>query len=130
MGIQPVNFHSVEDFLSFIPDQEREIVERLRQVVFDCIPQVREKLAYNVPFYYGRRRICFIWPASVPWGAVPLNGVQLGFCSGHLMRDELNWLEHGNRKQVYIKTFKKVDEIDTEMVRAYLFEAVRVDDDK
>lgn len=125
--MQPVKFRSVEDFLDFLPEHELRIVQALRQLTLECIPNVKEKLSYNVPYYSRHKRICFIWPASVPWGNIKLQGVQFGFCYGNLMRDELNYLDRGSRKQVYSKTFMSLQEIDTDLLKLYLFEAVRVD---
>lgn len=127
--IQPVKFHGIDDFLDFLPAGEREIVEYLRRLVLDTIPQSREKLAYNVPFYYRHARICYIWPSAVPWGQVKKNGVQLGFINGYLLRDESGYLEKGNRKQVYVKTYWSLTDIEPELIRAYLFEAIEVDRD-
>ena len=126
--IQPVKFQSIEDFLSYLPDHERKIVDFLRQIIWQSIPDCREKLAYNVPYYYRFSRICFIWPSSVPWGKVKLNGVQLGFCQGHLLPDDLKDLEKGIRKQVYTKTFSHLNDIDLDMVKTYLLSAVEVDE--
>jgi hypothetical protein len=126
--MQNIKFDSVEDFLEYLPRYERKIVDVLRIILLDCIPGCVEKLSYNVPYYYRHSRICFIWPSSIPWGNVKINGVQLGFCNGYLMNDDLNYLEKGSRKQVYIKTFQDVKEIDLELVRNYVFEAAELDD--
>lgn len=126
--MQNIKFDSVEDFLEYLPRYERKIVDVLRTILLDCIPECVEKLSYNVPYYYRHSRICFIWPSSIPWGNVKINGVQLGFCKGYLMNDELNYLEKGGRKQVYIKTFQDVKEIDLELIRTYVYEAAQLDD--
>ena len=126
--MQNLKFHSIDDFLDYIPKHERLIVNYLRTLILKAIPNAKEKLAYNVPYYYRNSRICFIWPSSVPWGKVALDGVQLGFCNGYLMSDELNFLEKGNRKQVYTKTFHKLDEIDNAIITAYLLEALDIDE--
>ena len=73
-------------------------------------------------------RICFIWPSAIPWGNVNLEGVQLGFCNGNLLTDELGYLEKGDRKQVYIKNFTDINEIDIDLVKTYIFDAVGVDE--
>lgn len=124
---QNLNFNSIGEFLDFLPEKELEIVEELQRLVYECIPDVKEKLSYNVPFFKRNRNICFIWPASVPWGNVPKNGVQLGFISGDRINDIAGFLELGSRKNVAIKTFYSVDGIDTDLVKAYLFEALEVD---
>ncbi len=125
---QKIKFHSIDDFLDYIPEQELKIVACFRKLIFTCIPDCEEKLAYNVPFYYRHQRVCFIWPASIPWGNVKMNGVQLGFCQGYLLRDEIDYLEKGNRKQVYSKTVTAINEIEVDILKAYLFEAIRIDD--
>jgi len=124
---QRVKFNSVNDFLDYLPENELEIVKVLRQIIMDTIPYCIEKLAYNVPFYYRHSRICFIWPSSVPWGNVKLKGVQLGFCNGYLFNDNIQWLDKGERKQVYSKTFSDLKDIELEMIKYHIFEAIEVD---
>lgn len=125
---QPMQFRSVEEFLDYLPENELVVVEYLRRLIYDCIPGVREKLAYNVPFFYGHSRICFIWPAAVPWGKVPQNGIKLGFCKGHLLNDELAYLELEHRKEVSWKTFFEVPVQDEDILKTYLFEAAAIDE--
>jgi len=125
--IQPIKFNSLDDFLSYLPEDELKIVQFLRQIIANCIPDYKEKLAYNVPFYYCKKRILFIWPASVPWGKVKNKGVKFGFCEGYLLNDDINYLEKENRKQVYTKTFYNIDEIDVDLLKSYIFQAVELD---
>ena len=124
---QNISFSSVEELLDFLPSGERRMVGHLREIVFACIPDVKEKLSYNVPFYYRHTRICFIWPGSVPWGGVK-EGVLFGFCKGHRLSD-VSYLETGTRKNVYTKTFFTTKEIDREKVSRLLYEAVWIDEE-
>ena len=124
---QTVAFRSVAEFLHYLPHEELQIVEQLRRLVFECIPEGKEKLAYNVPFYYRYSRICFIWPGAVGWGGVK-SGVQLGFCKGNLLSDN-SYLHGGSRKEVYIKTFHHKSEIDTRTLRQLLYEAAVIDEE-
>lgn len=126
---QNVSFNNVHQFLAYLPDGELKMVEQLRELVFECIPAVKEKLAYNVPFYYRYLRICFIWPGSVQWGSKPKEGVEFGFCKGNLLSDP-SYLNIGNRKEVYIKTFYSLKEIDWDILRQLLFEAVVIDEEE
>lgn len=128
MRMQNVEFQTVEEFLDYLPERERAIVDILREIIMDCMPDCTERLSYNVPYYYRHSRVCFIWPASVPWGKVKLDGVQLGFCKGFLLNDEINFLEKGNRKEVYVKTYFHPNDIDADVLKAYLFEAIVVDE--
>lgn len=123
-----VRFESVDEFLEFLPEDELRVVNFLRKVVLDCIPEATEALSYNVPYYKLRRKICFIWPASVLWGkSKTYEGVRFGFTKGYLLRDETGYLDRGTRKQVYWKDFARVSDIDVLLLKSYLFEAVMID---
>ena len=124
--MQNVSFKSVEDFLDYLPEDQRNLVDILRTNIRECAPDIREKLSYNVPYFYRHRRICFIWPSAVPWGNVKLNGVMLGFCYGNQLTDT-GYLEKGNRKQVYTKTFMKPGDIDFNQINALIYESVQLD---
>jgi hypothetical protein len=126
--IQNVNFKSIDDFFDYLPENELEIVLHLRRIVLECIPNCKEKLSYNVPYYWHHSRVCFIWPSSITWGNVKTKGVRIGFVNGNLMRDEINFLEKENRKQVYVKDFGSIDEIDSDILKTYIFEALLVNE--
>ncbi|MEM7551171.1 MAG: DUF1801 domain-containing protein [Bacteroidota bacterium] len=121
-----IKFRSVEDFLDYLPKHELIIVEKLREIIFENIPDCKEKLAYNVPFYYRHSRICYIWPSSVPWGGIKA-GVALGFCKGNLLMDNGNYLKKGDKKVIAQRTFRSISEIDTELVSSFLQEAYLLD---
>ncbi len=126
--MQQVHFGHVQEFLAFLPANELKVVVELRQLVYDCIPEVKEKLSYNVPFFRKRKNICFIWPASVLWGkSKTMDGVRFGFTYGHLLQDDQQWLERGDRKQVYWKDFASVQDINFPVLEAYLHEAAFID---
>ena len=128
--MQSVKFTSIDEFLEFLPDDERKIVDFLRRIALDCIPGCQEKLAYNVPYYGRRTNICFIWPASVLWGKQKTyEGVRFGFVNGYLMQDETGFLDKGGRKQVYWKDFTSVKEVDVHFLKAYIYEAVLIDEE-
>lgn len=127
--IQPQKFKSVGEFLDYLPADELRIVESLRSIILGALPECREKLAYNVPFYYRHFRICFVWPASVPWGGVKA-GAAIGFCRGNLLSDEIRYLEKGTRKEVRTKTFTSEQEIEPDLLKSYLFEAREVDEQR
>lgn len=128
--MQNISFDTVEDFLEFLPADELRIVNVLRMLVLDCMPDAIEKLSFNVPFYKRHKTVCFIWPASVFWGSKKTyEGVRFGFANGYLMQDEIGYLNKGDRKQIYWRDFTSVSEIDVSLLRAYLFEAMIIDDE-
>ncbi len=123
---QPVDFKDLDDLYAFLPEHELKMVKALRALVYECIPEVKEKLSYNVPFFRLHRNICFIWPGSVPWGGT-FEGVQFGFTKGHLLADEEGYLDAGKRKYVRTRTYGSLAEIDFEKLRLFLFEALIID---
>ncbi len=115
------------EFWEHLSLDERQITDVLRQIIKQTLAQnTKEKLAYNVPYYYGKRRICFIWPASVPSGGFK-KGVMLGFCYGHQLPDKPNYLVHGTNKQVYYRIFHSVEEINESAIISLLQEAIQLD---
>ncbi|NND33177.1 MAG: DUF1801 domain-containing protein [Saprospiraceae bacterium] len=124
--MQHSNFKSVSEFLDYLPEGELAIVNALREIVLESIPDVTERLSYNVPYYYRHRRICFIWPSSIPWGKVEMNGVLLGICEGDLLRED-HYFSLADRKKVAARTFFSTSDIDEDLIRYYLVEAVKID---
>jgi hypothetical protein len=122
-----LKFQSFVEFWDFLPENERIIVDVLRQIILENLPSTcKEKLAYNVPYYYGKKRICLIWPGSVPWGGIR-DGVLLGFCQGYKLSDPENYLIHGTNKRVYYKIYHSVEEINETAIISLLKEAVNYD---
>ena len=118
---QKIKFNSVSEFLAHLPEDELIVVETLLRLVRDTIPDVRIKLAYNVPFFYRHRRIGFIWPASVPWGKVSA-GVALGFVNGH------QWeAAEATDSQVSRRVYHRTEEIDEDTLTQALWEAAELD---
>ena len=119
---------TIEDLITDLPQNEKEIVRLLRSIILSCSPSITEKLSYNVPFFYDHSRICFIWPGSVPWGKKTKEGVELGMCRGNLLSNEQGLLKLGERKEVSIVTFYSVKEIDADAIREIISEAVILDE--
>jgi hypothetical protein len=118
---------SVSQLYDILPENERIIVDVLRNLIANCLPEYcKEKISYNVPFFYGNKGICIIWPATIPRGGIK-SGVLLGFWYGHRLLDEDNYLTHGTNKQIYYKIFQSVEEINAEAIVRLLKEAERID---
>ena len=110
-----------------LPENERMIVDVLRQIVIENLPSTcKEKLAFNVPYFYGNRGICIIWPSTIPRGGIK-QGVLLGFWQGHKLSDEDAYLTHGTNKKVFYKIFNDINQIDEQAIVKLLKEAVRID---
>ncbi|NOU16253.1 MAG: hypothetical protein HOO91_01660 [Bacteroidales bacterium] len=122
-----IKIKSLYQLYEILPEDERIIVDVLRQIVKENLPSnCKEKISYNVPFFYGRRGICIIWPSTIPRGGVK-SGVLLGFWYGNRLIDIDNYLTHGTNKQIFYKIYNSVDEIDEEAIVKLLREAVKLD---
>ena len=115
------------ELFQILPEEERIIVDVLRQIILENLPaRCKEKIAYNVPYFYGNRGICIVWPSTIPRGGIK-EGVLLGFWHGNKLADEDGYLTHGTNKQVYYKIFKTAEDIDEGAIRKLLKEAVVLD---
>ena len=115
------------DLFAMLPEDERIMVDVLREIVRETLPSdCKEKISYNVPYFYGNKGICIIWPSAIPRGGIK-KGVLFGFWYGNRLNDIDNFLTHGTNKQVFYKIYLTPDEIDDQPIRKLLLEAVRVD---
>src|SRR5213075_180602 len=123
----PEKIVSLLQLFERLPENERIIVDVLRQIVMENLPSTcKEKLAFNVPYFYGKRGICIIWPSTIPRGGIK-QGVLLGFWQGNKLNDADQYLTHGTNKKVFYKIFRDVEEIDEAAIVKLLKEAVKVD---
>jgi hypothetical protein len=119
---------SLTQLYDLLPENEMIIVDVLRSLIKDTLPDhCREKISYNVPFFYGKKGICIIWPSTIPRGGIK-EGVLLGFWYGNRLSDEDHYLLHGNNKQIFFKIFKDPDQIDEKAIVKLLDEAIKLDE--
>lgn len=118
---------SVLQLYELLPEHERIIVDVLRHLIKEHLPaNGKEKISYNVPFFYGNKGICIVWPSTVPGGGIK-KGVLLGFWYGNRLDDADGYLTHGTNKQIFYKIFNTVEEIDIKAIIKLLKESVKLD---
>jgi hypothetical protein len=123
-----IKIRSLATLYDLLPSHERMMVDVLRQIISDELPnRCKEKISYNVPYFYGNKGICIIWPATIPRGGIK-SGVLLGFWYGCKLKDLDQYLIHGTNKQIYYKIFQSVEEIDEKAIRKLLKEAILLDE--
>jgi hypothetical protein len=122
-----LKIRSLLHLFEILPENERIIVDVLRQIIMENLPpDCKEKLSFNVPYFYGKKGICIIWPSTVPRGGIK-KGVLLGFWHGNKLNDEDGYLTHGTNKQVFYKIFHAPEDIDEHAITKLLKEAVKYD---
>lgn len=117
----------LDELYDSLPDNERLTASVLRDIIRTTLPRVREKKSYGAPFYFGRRALCYVWPASITWGGKRQGtGVNLGF---HRARglDHGGRLAFGKRKDIGQCTFDAAEEIDVVWVTDMLQQAWALD---
>jgi hypothetical protein len=117
---------TVEEFIYDLPQDERDICSRLREIILSAAPDLEEKFYYGVPYYFRHKYITCIWPASSKAG--PKHGVFIGFCWGNLLSNEQGLIEMGNRKRFGLIRYRDVKEINPVPLLEILHEAIMVDE--
>jgi hypothetical protein len=118
---------SLVHLYDLLPEDERLIVDVLRQIITDHLPPAcKEKISFNVPFFSGKKGICIVWPATIPGGGIK-KGVILGFWQGNKLEDPDHYLIRGTNKKVFYKIFHSVAEIRQGPIIKLLKEAVVLD---
>jgi len=118
---------SLVQLYDLLPENERIITDVLRQIIRQTLPKdCREKISFNVPYFYGNKGICIIWPSAIPGGGIK-KGVLLGFWYGNRLDDVDHYLTHGTNKQIFYKIYQTAEEIDELAIVKLLNEAVIVD---
>ena len=119
---------SLLQLYEILPEEERMITDVLRQIISDNLPAgCKEKISFSVPYFYGRKGICIIWPSAIPRGGIK-KGVLLGFWYGNRLKDVNGYLTHGTNKQIFYKIYHTMEEIDEKEITLLLKEAVKLDE--
>lgn len=123
----PVKIKSLLQLYELLPETERIIVDVLREICHAALEgNAKEKISFNVPYFYGNKGICIIWPSTIPRGGIK-KGVLFGMWYGNKLKDANGYLTHGTNKQIFYKIFMSADEINVKAVTKLLKEAVAVD---
>ncbi|MEP6949045.1 MAG: DUF1801 domain-containing protein [Ginsengibacter sp.] len=128
MKLKPlIKINSILSLYEAISENEKIITDVLRQIITENLPATcKEKISFQVPFFYGKKGICIIWPASIPRGGIK-KGVLLGFWYGNKLMDIDNYLTHGTNKQVFYKIYNSVKDINERAIVKLLKEAIKLD---
>ncbi|MCB0523856.1 MAG: DUF1801 domain-containing protein [Saprospiraceae bacterium] len=119
-------FSEFDSFIEAITPSEQIICVRLRSLILDNFPDLKEKFAYGAPFYHRNARVCFLYPASLPYSGIS-TGVSFGFNKGYLLSNEQGLLDMGTRKEVAYIALQHEKDINEAAFLEILHEAVLID---
>lgn len=119
--------HTLEMLYSILPEDQLIITDVLRGIIIQALPlYCKEKISFQVPYFYGHKGICIVWPATIPRGGIK-KGVLLGLWYGCKLKDRYRYLTQGTNKQIYYKVITEVDQVNEKAITQLLHEAVKVD---
>ena len=129
LSVKFAKYKDFDSFLDALSPSEQRICLRIRELILQNFPTLKETWAYGAPFYKGRSRVCFLYPASLPYSGVKA-GVNFGFNRGSLLSNEQGLLHMGDRKEVaYIAILTEKD-IQEDLFLEILHEAVILDNEQ
>ncbi len=112
----------VEHFIYELNGAQREIMMLLHKLLSEEFG-LQDKIRYRVPFYYGRSWICYLNP-------IKKESVELAFLRANELSNDLNLLDFKDRKQVAGITYSTAQEVNFDLLRVVLLEAIALDETK
>lgn len=110
--------HPVDEYINQLPSPEREIADYLHQLFLNI--ELKPKLGFGLPFYYGHKWICYIHPLKT-------SGIELCFTRAHQFKDPTGLLQIKKRKQIKGITIMRLNEIDEGALLEILDAAMALD---
>ena len=113
----------VTKFIENLPGEEKKMMILLRDVILEINPAFEEKFAFGVPYYYLNKRVCFIWPTSIPRSGLQ-EGVIFGLCNGVILKKKFDIISCGSNKVVGWIQYYSAKEIKPQIIKDILTEAI------
>lgn len=108
-----------EDFIYQHEENQREVMLFLHNYLVGL--NLRDKMRYKIPFYFGRSWICYLNPTRD-------GQVEFAFTRGNELSNNQGLLDSKGRKQVYSIELRKVSEIPIRQLNEIVQEAIVLDE--
>jgi hypothetical protein len=103
----------VEEYIDQFDQVLRDILIRLRELVYEVVPNATEDIKWRVPNFSLHKTICYI--------AGFTNHVTFAFHDGKMLKDPDGLLLGTGKHMKYLK-FKSIDELDEEKLKLWILE--------
>ena len=110
----------VQDFIMNYEGKQRDLLNFLYELLMDQ-PGMSCKIAYRVPFFKLKQRICYLNPRKD-------GSVEIAFPRGHQLSNEQGILETSGRKYIKGIVIAGMDEIPLDKLHEVIQEAILLDD--
>jgi hypothetical protein len=101
---------SVEDFLEHQPIHLQQLMQRLRILILNAHPKIREHLEINTPMYKVKQDVCYFGKVH------PVKGLELCFLRGFQLSNEQGLLESKGRKYIHGITLADMQDLKNKEV--------------
>jgi len=98
----------VDDYIAKQKSPQKEIAEKLRQIILELFPDIKEEMKFGVPWYEGKYYIVAL-----------KDHVNLGFSLKGLSQKETELFEGGGKTMKHIK-IRSLNEIDEKKITQLL----------
>ena len=108
------NNSGVKTYLDQFSPEFREILHRLRELIYEVVPDAKEAIKWNMPtFSFRNKIICNL--------AGFKNHVSLTFYNGTMLNDPDGLLQGSGKYMKFIR-FRSMDDLDEGRLRAWIME--------
>jgi Domain of unknown function (DU1801) len=111
---------ATEDFIYQFEGQQQEVLLYFHHL-FTSDLNLTDKIRFKIPFYYGRRWICYLNPTKD-------GKIELAFVRGNELSNDQGILDNKGRKQVYGIVFEKPSDIPKQLIYDVIQEAILLDE--
>jgi uncharacterized protein len=105
----------VDEFIEALADEQRELCELIREMIWENVPAVEERLSFKIPFYHYFGMFMYLNPSK--------EGIDIGFCRGKDLVEAFPQLTTGKRAIVAILTISSKKDIHTKDLRQLIITA-------
>ena len=110
---------TVDEFVGTrVLPEYRPVVERIRELMRECVPEATEYISYGIPSYRLTRIIAVISPTK--------KGITLAFSRGAEFEDQYGLLEGVGHVSKNVR-MRSVEGMDEKALRYYIAQAVEFD---
>ena len=105
--------NAIDDYIFTLPPTQAGMVSFLRKVIKEASPNITERIAYGLPFFYCGKPLCYL--------NIKKEGVDVGFMDGNLIPQHPAFIFE-KLKRVRSLFLKWDEDVDVELMKLVLEE--------
>ena len=105
----------VDVYIDALNENDKQIAEKIRAMLFDLVPAIEERYSFKLPFYHYFGMFCYINKVK--------EGIEFNFCRGKDLQMAFPELAIKNRAIIAGITIANIKEIDIGMLQELILAA-------